>query len=68
MAAFVGCLVIGFLKDRRILLAFVVLFVAWQSLLPSAVKERIEMTKGEEGYDDTAQQRFEMWEMGKEII
>jgi O-antigen ligase len=69
-AAVVGCCVIGFLKDRKVLLILIILVFSWKSILPTAVKERIEMTKNEEteSYDSTVQQRFAMWDIGKEIV
>ena len=68
LAAFVGCGVIGFLKDKKVFIALIVLVFAWQSLLPIAVQERIEMTKDGEDYDGTVMQRFEFWEFGSDII
>ena len=68
LAAVVGCAVIGLLKNRLVLIGILILIISWQSLLPVAVQERIEMTKTDEGYDGTIQQRIGMWEFGKEII
>ena len=36
--------------------------------LPVAVEERIEMTRSDEGFDDTSRQRFAIWANGMEII
>jgi O-antigen ligase len=68
LAAFVGFAIVGIMKDKKIIFALIVLGIAWESLLPVAVKERIEMTKVEEEYDGTVQQRFEMWELGRDIV
>ena len=68
LAAVVGCCVIGFLKDKKILLFLIILLFTWESVLPTAVTERIEMTKSEETYDSTVQQRFGMWEIGMNIV
>jgi O-antigen ligase len=68
VAAVAGCCVIGFLKDRKVLVFLIILIFTWESILPTAVTERIEMTKNEETYDSTVQQRFGMWEMGMDIV
>lgn len=68
LATVIGWAVVGLLKDRKILVVLIALVFFWQVLLPVAVKERIEMTKTDEGYDETVLQRFGMWEMGKDII
>ena len=68
MAAITGLITLGFLKDKKILLLLVLLFFVWQSVLPVAVRERVEMTRSEDGYDDTSQQRLSMWEMGIDIV
>jgi len=68
LATFASWIVVGILKDKKILVALVALVLFWQVLLPNAVRERIEMTKTEDGYDGTSLQRFAMWEFGLEII
>jgi O-antigen ligase len=68
LAAFVGIVIVGLLKDKKILLVLVVLIFAWQTILPNAVIERIDMTQNEEDYDVSTQQRFGMWELGKDIV
>ena len=68
LATLVGWLFLGFIKDRRILIGLFIFILFWQALLPVAVKERIEMTKTEEGFDSTSSQRFDMWEIALGII
>ena len=68
LASVVGLIAVGFLKNKNILIALVVVGLFWQVLLPNAVKQRIEMTKTEDGLDETSLQRFAMWEIGQEII
>jgi O-antigen ligase len=58
----------GILKSRKVLILLIIVFLSYETLLPNAVKERIEMTKTEDGYDDTAQERFEMWKIGLGIL
>jgi len=68
LATLVGLVTVGFLKNKLILVVLIALGFFWQVLLPTAVKQRIEMTKSEDGLDDTSLQRFGMWEIGKEIV
>jgi len=68
LAAIAGWAVIGFLKDKRVFIVLIAMILFWQVLLPTAVKERIEMTKTEDGYDATTQQRFGMWKFGQDIV
>jgi len=68
LAAFAGVAAIGLLKDKRIFILVFALVLYWQVLLPTAVRERIEMTRSDGKYDDTTQQRFGMWEKGLELV
>jgi len=58
----------GIVKSRTLLVLMILGIFSYQILLPTAVKERIEMTKTEDGFDNTTQQRLEMWELAKNII
>lgn len=68
LATLVGWAFLGLLRDRKILLVLVILLMFWKSLLPLAVRERIEMTRTEDGYDVTVQERLSLWENAKESI
>jgi O-antigen ligase len=68
LAAVAGWMVVGLFKNRVIAVFIVALALFWQTLLPNAVRERIEMTKTKQGYDASAQSRFVMWETGQEMI
>jgi len=68
LAAVAGWAVIGFLKDKKVFIFLIAMILFWQVLLPTAVRERIEMTKTEDGYDGTTRQRLGMWKMGQDII
>jgi O-antigen ligase len=61
----VGLLIVGLLRTRWMLVAAAVILLGWQTLLPSAVRERILMTTedAQEGqqFDSSAQQRIELW-------
>jgi len=64
-----GLLVLGFLKNRKIIIGLAVLLLAWQTLVPVAVQERITMTYTE---DDTleasADQRVQLWTDAVELF
>jgi len=62
-----GVLAIGILKSRKLLLAVVLVVVAWQVVLPAAVQERILMTRSadsgsEAGLDSSSEERLALWQ------
>ena len=62
LAVLVGILVLGCLKDRKLLVGLAVLLFTWQMILPTAVHQRIEMTTDAAGQLDTsAQDRVDLW-------
>jgi putative inorganic carbon (hco3(-)) transporter len=62
LAALVGILILGILKDRKLLIILGLFLLSWQTIVPTAVRERIEMTKNSTGeLDASAQQRVELW-------
>ena len=62
LAALVGILILGFLKDRKLLILLGVFLLTWQMVVPNAVRQRILMTKSSTGeLDASAQQRVELW-------
>ncbi|RMF60895.1 MAG: O-antigen ligase family protein [Calditrichaeota bacterium] len=68
VAAMFSWFFLGIYRDRRVLLALVVLIIFWNTLLPNAVVERIEMTKTEEGLDNTVKERFDLWEQAVSVF
>ena len=68
LAAGAGLLFMGLIRERKLLLLLFIVFIFYQTLLPNAVIERIEMTKTESGYDGTALQRLGMWEQAQGMI
>ena len=58
-----GLVLLGLLKQRWLLLAVAVFFFTWQTVVPTSVKERVEMTynKDEQVLDDSAQDRVALW-------
>jgi putative inorganic carbon (hco3(-)) transporter len=63
-AAFLfGLLVLGLMKERKLLLLLVIILVTWQSFVPNAVTERVMMTYQQgEGFDPSAGERLTLWE------
>lgn len=62
LAALVGVLILGILKDRKLLIILGVFLLTWQTVVPTAVRQRIDMTKNSTGeLDVSAQQRVELW-------
>ncbi len=62
-AAFLlGCLFLGLVRNRMVLVLLAAFLVSWQALVPVAVKERIFMTTGEDGMDHSAASRLGLWE------
>jgi len=65
VAALVGLVTVGFLKNRKFLVIAAVIFLAWQALLPTSVQERIRMTTETDGagpLDSSAGERLVLWE------
>ena len=68
----VGLITIGLFKSRWMLVAAAVILLAWQTLLPTAVRERILMTTedAQEGqlFDSSAQTRIDLWSDAMELF
>ncbi len=60
-ASLAGLAFFGLTKKRVILVALLLLFIGWHTVLPKGVIERIEMTKTEEGVDPSVLARFQLW-------
>jgi O-antigen ligase len=58
-----GLLVLGLIKERKILVLLAVILVGWQSFVPHAVTERVMMTRQEDGeLDPSAEVRVNIWQ------
>ena len=69
MAALVVLIFFGLAKKRSLLILVFVLVVAWQTLLPSSVVERIKMTRGEGGeIEESAAIRLDLWDHSLELF
>jgi putative inorganic carbon (HCO3(-)) transporter len=63
LAILCGVLVLGLLKDRKLLLVLAVFLAVWQSVVPAAVRERVNMTQNSNGQlEASAQERVDLWE------
>ncbi|RMG78411.1 MAG: O-antigen ligase family protein, partial [Bacteroidetes bacterium] len=63
-AVLITWLFIGLIKERKLLVLLVFFILTWKSILPNAVIERVEMTKG----DTSVQERFSLWKSAKKLI
>jgi O-antigen ligase len=55
-------LVLGILKDRKLLLVLTVFLLTWQTVVPTAVRERVTMTENSNGQlEASAQERVDLW-------
>ena len=62
-------LMLGILKDRKLILVILIFLLTWQTLVPVAVTERVKMTTNSSGQlDASAQERVELWTNAKEVI
>ncbi|HVC89182.1 MAG TPA: O-antigen ligase family protein [Acidobacteriaceae bacterium] len=67
-AALFAVLLLGLLKDRKMLLVFAAFLLTWQTLVPTAVRERVKMTDENGQLDTSAQERIDLWENAREAI
>ena len=68
-ALIVSVLVLGLLKDRKLLLILGVFMVTWQTVVPTPVRERINMTKESNGQlEESAQARVDLWAEAEQSI
>ncbi len=68
VAVVASILVLATFKNRLLFVGAILLVLFYNVLVPQAVVERIEMTKTEEGFDDTTRERLEMWEQAKQMV
>jgi O-antigen ligase len=69
LAVLLGVLVLGCVKDRKLLIGFAVFVLTWQMIVPAAVHQRVEMTTGPAGQlDSSAQDRVDLWKEAEAAI
>jgi O-antigen ligase len=59
-------LLLGVLKDRKLIVIVAIFLFTWQTLVPTAVTERVTMTQDSNGnLEASAQERIDLWEEAK---
>jgi putative inorganic carbon (HCO3(-)) transporter len=64
----VGLLVLGLIRERKLLLMLAVLLVVWESIVPHAVRDRVFMTYQEGQLDASAEERIAIWQDALDVI
>ena len=61
-AILVGVLVLGLVKDRKLLLLLGIFLLTWQAVVPKPVRQRVNMTENSNGHlEASAEERVELW-------
>lgn len=69
IAILFSVLILGLLKDRKLLVVLGVFLLIWQSVVPVAVRERVNMTQNSNGQlEASAQERVDLWENAEQSI
>jgi putative inorganic carbon (hco3(-)) transporter len=64
-----GLIFLGVKKDRKLLIAVLVLAIGWQVIVPTAVTERILMTVDDSGeLDHSAETRVSLWQDAAQLF
>jgi O-antigen ligase len=62
LAVLVSILLLGVLKDRKLLVILGVFLLTWQTIVPAAVRERVTSTENSSGQlEASAQTRIDLW-------
>jgi O-antigen ligase len=65
LSVLVCVLLLGVLKDRKLLVILGVFLLTWQVVVPTAVRERVNMTQNANGQlESSAQTRLDLWKEG----
>jgi len=70
VAFVVGCLFVGILKQRKLLVLLAVLYFTWTSVVPQAVQDRVAMSYDEQKgtLDHSSETRLTLWEDAVEMF
>jgi len=70
VALLAGCLFVGLVKQRTLLVLLLVFVLSWATLVPNAVRERVLMTYDQEtgSLDHSAQTRLVLWDDAMEVF
>lgn len=64
-----GCLVLGFLRYKKLLLGLLLVAVMWQAILPASVQERIMSTRTSDGtLEPSANERMQIWDDAWDLV
>ena len=62
LAVVLSVVVLGLLKDRKLLVLAAIFLFTWQAVVPKAVTERVNMTHTDDGQlEASAQERVDLW-------
>ena len=69
IALIASALVLGLVKDRKLLVILGVFLLTWQTVVPTAVTERIDMTHDSNGVlEASAQERVDLWTQSRQMF
>jgi putative inorganic carbon (HCO3(-)) transporter len=69
LAILASVLILGVIKDRKLLLIGAVFLLTWQVVVPTAVRQRVTMTQNSNGrLEDSANERVKLWQAAEESI
>jgi O-antigen ligase len=68
LALFAGCLFLGAVKQRKLLLLTAAFLLTWTAIVPPAVTERVTMTRQDGELDHSAGTRLTIWEDAVELV
>lgn len=69
IAVVAGMIVLGLMKDRKLIPIAILFLCVWQAVVPAAVSQRVNMTKDSSGQlESSAEERVQLWTAAKETI
>ena len=69
LAVLFSVFVLGLLRDRKLLLVLGAFLLTWQTVVPTAVRERVNMTETSSGeLEASAQERVDLWKDAQKSI
>lgn len=69
LALLASAFILAVLKDRKLLIVLGVFLLTWQTVVPTPVRERVNMTENSSGQlESSAQSRVDLWENAENAI
>jgi putative inorganic carbon (hco3(-)) transporter len=69
VAVLFSVLVLAVVKDRKLLLVLAAFLLTWQTIVPVAVTQRVNMTENANGIlEASAQERVDLWQQSKQMF